>query len=70
MIQVLFSSPIEKGIQNCDPILLQYDQMIKSEDDKLSQVLKKIQQQKEALNKHLKGEIFSLEMKKRLDPSS
>lgn len=39
--------------------------MIKNEDEKLLQVLKKIQLQKEALNKYLKSEVFSLEMQKK-----
>jgi hypothetical protein len=39
--------------------------MIKSEDEKLSQILKKIQQQKEALNRHLKSEIVALELQKK-----
>ncbi|XP_065210076.1 centrosome-associated protein 350-like [Planococcus citri] len=41
-----------------------YDQMIKTEDEKLAQILRKIHQQKEALNKYLKKEVFALESKK------
>ncbi len=39
--------------------------MIKSEDEKLLQILKKIHQQKEALNKYLRTEVFALELQKR-----
>jgi len=39
--------------------------MMKSEDEKLSQILRKIEQQKVALNKHLKLEILSLELRKK-----
>ena len=39
--------------------------MIKTEDEKLSQILKKIHQQKEALTKYLKTEVYALESKKK-----
>lgn len=42
--------------------------MIKNEDEKLSQILVKIEQQKKALEKHLRSEVFALELHKKYIP--